>query len=255
MKQVTKRKIDTRKLIKKISLAAILLALCVIFMKFLPFQLPILPYARISLGPSLIMLSSILLGPLWGMIIGAGADLIGFLFDATGYGFFPGITVMYALLGLVTGLIFQALKRVNNKNNLILVFVGLLLGILIVTFANIIRMDTVTLGLVDYEFGVVLKVIIISVISLLAIGMVAAIILFQKKINKGKKDLSVLQTSITALIVEILIITFFGAFVKSIHFGMNFNIIVFTQLILLFINVPLNVAVVTTIYNLFKERV
>ena len=61
-------KLDT---VQKITLSGIFLALVIIFTRFLAIQyIPVIPFVRISLGPALIIFSSLLLGPVYGGIIG-----------------------------------------------------------------------------------------------------------------------------------------------------------------------------------------
>ncbi len=85
----------------KITLAGFLIALSVIFQRFLviPFGVPSL--YRFSLGNLPIMMASLFLGPVFGMIVGASADLIGAtiwpvgslliwpVLSAAAYGVFP----------------------------------------------------------------------------------------------------------------------------------------------------------------------
>ena len=239
--------INHRKVITRMASAALILALCVVFMKFLPISVPVLPYARISLGPALIIFASFALGPYWGLVIGAGADLIGFLFDTTGYGYFPGITIMYGLLGLFAHILFRVVKSVKNTSNLQAIFVVMIACLLLLCTVSILKMDSITLNLQQVEFGIVYKLCLITLVYCLAMVTIVIIFLYQRHMEKKQKGGSLLamQVSITVMILEIIIIMFFGAFVKSLHFGMNFTVVVFTQLIIFFINVPLNTFIVT----------
>ena len=246
---MNKLTITSKKLVSKIVVAAMLLALCVVFMKFIPISLPVLPFARVSLGPALIIFASFYLGPLWGLVIGAGADLIGFAFDTTGYGYFPGITIMYALLGLLAHFVFKFVKTIRSKENLTVVFVVFVSFLLLLCTVNILRMDTFTLNLADVEFDIRVKIAIISTMFLLAAVMLTLILVYQRmKRNREKQqDMLPLQIALSSMILEIFVITLFGAMVKSYHFGMDFSIVVFTQLIILFINVPLNTIIITVL--------
>ena len=58
------------------------------------------PASRLSVGYLPIMLASILLGPVWGMGVGALADVVGFLLFPSGT-YFPPITLTSALVGML----------------------------------------------------------------------------------------------------------------------------------------------------------
>ena len=86
--------------IKKIALAALLLALEIILSRFLSIKTPILV---ISFGFLPIMFSAILLGPKFSFLIAILADLIGALLFPFGE-YFVGFTIIQGLTGLVYGI-------------------------------------------------------------------------------------------------------------------------------------------------------
>ena len=249
----TKRVIN---IVIKLSFAGILTALCVVFMKFLPIQLPaILPTARVSLGPAIIIFASIFLGPFWGMAVGALADFFGFVFDTTGFPYAPGITVLYALLGFSSYFVFKFFKNIKNKGDLTAIFVFSVALVLVMATIQVFRMDTVTLNLKDIEFNLTAKLTILGIVYTLTAFMLAVVFVYkhiQEKRNKSDGAL-VMQIALTSIVLEVFVIMLFGAFVKSLHFGMNFNVVVFTQLIILFINVPINIAIVTILKKLSSK--
>ena len=70
--------------IQRICITGLFIAIVTILQKVLAVNyIPVVPFLRISLGgPALIIFSSIFLGPLYGLIIGAASDVIGyFLLD------------------------------------------------------------------------------------------------------------------------------------------------------------------------------
>ena len=86
--------------IQKICLSGLLMALVVIFQKVFAINyLAFAPFVRISFGgPALIIFSSILLGPIYGALIGMGSDLLGYLiFDPRMYPPYLQITAIYTL--------------------------------------------------------------------------------------------------------------------------------------------------------------
>lgn len=85
---------------KKIILASLLLAILIIFGRFISIKTPILV---ISLSFLPIILSAILLGPKYSCLIAALGDLIGALLFPFGE-YFVGFTIFQGIVGLVYGL-------------------------------------------------------------------------------------------------------------------------------------------------------
>ena len=128
--------------IQKICLSGLFIAITTVLQKVLAINyIPIIPFLRISLGgPAMIIFSSVFLGPLYGFVIGAASDVLGyFLLDPKMMGYLPQITAIYGLLGLVSFFIFWAFKLV--KRNKLLLFIEALV------FAFLIAGVAVFLGL------------------------------------------------------------------------------------------------------------
>ncbi len=102
------KKINTRNLV----IASLLIALSVVFARV--FSIRISEGLRISFAQTPIIISGLLLGPVWGLAVGALADLTGFVLFPMG-AYLPGFTVISALVGFVPGII-----RSNDKNSLML---------------------------------------------------------------------------------------------------------------------------------------
>ena len=88
--------------IQKICLSGLFISLIVILQKVVAINyLAFAPFVRISLGgPALIIFASILLGPIYGGLIGMASDLLGYLiFDPRMYPPYLQITAIYTLLG------------------------------------------------------------------------------------------------------------------------------------------------------------
>ncbi|HHU48874.1 MAG: folate family ECF transporter S component [Caldicoprobacterales bacterium] len=97
---------------KKVAFAGMFVALSIIFTRFLShtFLIAGMPALRLSFGDLPIILSGIVLGPVYGAFSGVLADLIGFPFNPQG-SYFPGFTLSAALSGLLPGLMGIILKR------------------------------------------------------------------------------------------------------------------------------------------------
>ena len=89
-----KKFFNTRDLV----LASLFIALSIVFARL--FSIRISEGLRLSFGQTPIILAGILLGPVWGLIVGALADVVGFAVAPMG-AYIPGLTLTSALVGLI----------------------------------------------------------------------------------------------------------------------------------------------------------
>lgn len=230
--------------VQKICLSGLFIAIVVILQKVIAINyIPIVPFLRISLGgPAIIIFSSIFLGPIYGMLIGAASDVVGyFLFDPKSFSFFPQITAIYTLLGLVSGFVFYLFKRFKKDTLLYIItgviFAGLLAGVTTYLFLN----DNLQLYGSSYTLELWQKILIPSLMLVLLSGLYVSMILINKKYKKENLIISPASIFISCFIIEISIMVIFGTLMKGLAFGFQtYPMILICQIIVLFINVPLN---------------
>jgi ECF transporter S component (folate family) len=103
---------------RKMTIAAMLTALSVI-MTFIAKTVPMMeqfPYLRFSLTPALVIYTSLSLGPLYGAIVGAAADLIPAFALPTGTGDWNFlITLVYVILGILPWALQKATKHFRGQ--------------------------------------------------------------------------------------------------------------------------------------------
>jgi riboflavin transporter len=104
-------------LTRKITLAAMLTAVAIVLTRFISIIIPLggYPSLSIDLGSVPILLSGIVLGPIFGGIVGFTSDIIGFYTNSRGGIFHAGFTINSILTGVIPGLIFLFLKNKNLK--------------------------------------------------------------------------------------------------------------------------------------------
>src|SRR5574344_1999635 len=99
----TKKKFSSasrRIMVRRLTYSAIMMALSVILTRMPFLTINLTNFLRIGFGSVPIVLTSLVCGPFWGLLVGAGADLIGaFLAPAGDY--FVGYTVDSALVGVL----------------------------------------------------------------------------------------------------------------------------------------------------------
>jgi ECF transporter S component (folate family) len=106
--------------VKKVVLAGLLLAILIVFQRYISLETQFL---RISFAYVPLILIGTFLGPVWGAIIGVAGDLLGMLLMPKG-SFFPGFTLNALLIGIVYGTLLY--NRPNNKSYLIRLVISVL---------------------------------------------------------------------------------------------------------------------------------
>ena len=241
-------------IVQKISLAGIFIILIALFQKiFAVNYIPVLPFVRISFGgPALIIFSSILLGPWFGLLVGAASDIIGFyIFDPKLMGTAPffQITFIYALLGFASYYIYKLFTLVKNEK--------LMLGIEIGVFALLLIGITLFVSL-DYDVNLeIYERILIPTVSLTLLGLTIFVQLFVSKIFKKKDiNINVINVGFSCFVIEMTIMVAFGVLMKSWAFSNSlFYVILISQVIVAFFNIPLNTFLVSYIMYLSNKLI
>ncbi len=120
--QRTKKKIFT---VKKLAFSGIMVAMSIVLGKLLAFNIGNM--IRFSLENMPLIFSGIVLGPIWGMLTGVVADLIGCLI--VGYEINPIVTLGAAVIGALGGVVYKITPYVpSNIRILLTVTIPHLLG-------------------------------------------------------------------------------------------------------------------------------
>ena len=158
--------------IQKICLTGLFIALAVICQKVMAVNyIPALPFVRVSFcGPALIIFASVILGPFYGLIVGAASDLLGYLiFDPRTNPMFIQITAIYAVLGFASYFVFSFVRSITNRK--------LMLGIEIGTLLVIWGAATAFL-ITNAKVDLIFKIIVPIACGLLFIGLILFSIFF-----------------------------------------------------------------------------
>ena len=231
--------------VQKITLSGLLLALTIILTRITPLQnFPLIPWIRISLGPSLIIFSSILLGPIYGAIVGAGSDILGIVLfpNSLGYGINPLFTLVYGLLGVLPWLLYFLIKKVHVR----FLEIGLVGGASILVFGLLIYFIFFSPTIaVNYSFELWHKILIVSIAFVLFVATIVLLFAIERYYKKKYGELaSPFKIAFVVLVSEVLLMLLLNSFVKTFTFEVNFWIIFFAQAIVFFVDVPLNTFVV-----------
>ena len=258
MKSLLRNDLFSLSLTKKICLSGLFIALVVIFNKVIALNyIPVIPFVRISFGSiALLIFASIVLGPFFGLVIGASADVLGyFVFDASSFGWFPQITLVYALLGFLPFFIFKFVLLIKNKTIMAIIEYSVMAVIFVLLTVFLFTHNEISLYGKTHTIEVYQRYLIpgIALALFILIGVVNFII--DKKTNSEDK-LNIYQLSFITFLTEILVNFAFGSLMKGWAFGWNMLLpIIISQGILLFFNIPYNSYLVYIIYKISKNYI
>jgi ECF transporter S component (folate family) len=97
----------SKKIIQKMTLSAMFIAIGLILERVI--MIPIGEVNRIAFGSSAIILASLLVGPLFGAMVGASVDIFGFMLNSVGT-YTPYVTIGLIVLGILPWLFVKLLK-------------------------------------------------------------------------------------------------------------------------------------------------
>ena len=232
--------------IQKICLAGLFIALAVIMQKVVAINyIPVLPFVRVSFcGPALIIFASILLGPIYGALVGAASDLLGYLiFDPRTYPPFLQITAIYFVLGFGSYFVFSLVRSIKNKKVMAVIEIGTL---------SLIWVAATMFLILNQQVQLVFKIIVPIVSGLLFVGLILFSLLY-----KGKEDnpfISPLHLCFASFICDFLFLLIFGSLMKAWAFGFDLFITIFLcQALVMFVNVVLDTLFISAFQRFTKK--
>ena len=240
--------------VQRICLTGLFIAIATILQKVLAINyIPIIPFLRISLGgPAIIIFSSIFLGPIYGMAVGALSDILGyFIFDPKNMSFFPQITAIYLVLGFVSFFIFWLFKNIKNPK-VMLIIEGVSFVAIIAAVALYVLLKP-NLQLYGNSYSLVLwqKILIPSSLFVLFSALFVSSILFERHFKEETLPMNPINISFSCFVIEVLVMVIFGTLMKGLAFGFaTYPMILICQLIVMAVNVPLNTWLITLLLRI-----
>ena len=236
----------------KITLAAMLLAFNVVSTRLLGMAqaFPLFAFNRLSLATSLTMFSSILLGPLFGAIVGVGGDAIGWLIMGQWTGPFNiYISMYYALIGIIPYFIVRYFGKALDSDKSIcpLFLIIALMAVAFIVLLWVLPGFTTRFEQLGIE-ELPCKIIFTAIICILSLAIILFLFYFQRK--KNLQGLGSIYW--TCLLVEGLTIvlkpvcfwlyclTFLGTDLVG-GFGVPFELLVLISLLFAFPDILINI--------------
>ena len=241
--------------IQKICLSGLFIAIAVILQKVVAINyLAFAPFVRVSLGgPALIMFASVLLGPVYGLFVGIASDLLGyFIFDASGYPLFPQVTVIYALLGLVSYFVFSLVYSIKNTKALTIIETVFTSLSWIVISLFVLLNDKIKLFSSTYELTALSKALVISIsgVIFLSINLISNLV----KPKDNSVYASPLHICFASFICDFFVLVIFGSVMKAWAFGFaTFLAIIICQALVMAFNVFIDTFFISAFQHFCKK--
>lgn len=248
-------------IVHKIALAGLFTALAAILNKVLAVNyLAAVPFVRISFGgPAVIIFASILLGPLFGALVGGLSDVLGYLvFDMSAFPYAPWITLTYILLGFLAYYVFYVAKKIKNEKAMAITTYTTMGIIFVIASLLIIFSDKLQIFSAQYDLNLTLKIVLpLGMLALLAVIILSNYFFknyFKKRTGDDELPFSIYQISFSLFILEIFVMVLFGSLMKAILFGFElFPVIVLFQAMTMFFNIPFTTFIISNIMLITKR--
>jgi len=241
--------------IQKICLSGLFMAITIILQKVVAINyLAFAPFVRLSLGgPALIIFASVLLGPIYGMLVGIGSDLFGYLiFDPRMYPPYLQITAIYALLGFVSYFVFSLIYSVKNTKALTIIEIVFVSLVWIAISLFMLLNNQITLFSSTYDLTVLSKALVISISGIIFLSVVLLSNLIKPKDNSVYA--SPLHICFASFICDFFVLVLFGSVMKAWAFGFaTFVAIIICQALVMSFNVFIDTFFISTFQHFCKK--
>lgn len=243
-------------LYNRITLTALMTAFYIIATRVT--QVPVTSLVRLSAGPAVLIFASLLLGPIPGAIVGGAGDFIGAIaVPYMGMAINPFMTISYIFMGMIPGLIYRILKKINNEKLLFIIFSFLvfLIWIVILIFSFISREVQIFNHI--YELTPITKIVVLVVSLLLSIITILFVFglnwYFKRKYTTSEDMPSIYLIAFIVLFINMFFTLIINSIIKSLYYELPIDIVMFTSSLVAFIYIPCNTLIVSYLCLIIKK--
>lgn len=238
-------------LLQRMTLTALMIALYMVATRFI--MVPVTPYVRLSAGVAILILSSIMLGPISGAVVGIAGDLLGAVISPYlgNIVINPLMTVSYGLMGATPGLIMMLFRKVKGKDLVYSILFFALLGFIVIPLTIYMGIAN-EVTLFNRTFAITLAArIVVPIIAFILMGLFGVFTYFlNKRFKKRREEYpnlpSPYQISFIVVVIEVVFTLFINVFAKMWMMDIkDFSVIFFPSLFIAFIYLPVNTLIVT----------
>jgi ECF transporter S component (folate family) len=238
-------------MIRKMTLSAMFIAVGLILERVL--MIPIGEVNRIAFGSSAIILASLVVGPIFGAIVGASVDVIGFMINSVGT-YTPYVTIGLAVLGVLPWLLKKVMVSIEKLPGYFNLSYGLLGALLAYGIWFIYSRNAYTFNLgggnfVDVDLSTLFVRIVLPMVAMgVFFGFIYLISRLEKRFSDGAKqnDLNAKSVVFIVLISEILISIIWGVQWRVWYLGIPPLALYFNQVAFFVIAFPVKAFIVLT---------
>lgn len=211
--------------VEKVATSAMLIAVAVVLgLVSKLIAIPHFGYLSFSFTPTIVMLASLSLGPIYGAVVGALSDFLPAIIMPTGaYNFL--LTITYALLGVLP----WALERFTRHFRSFFAKPWILFAFVILEYAVLVYFFYGT-DILNARFGYYpawTKPVVLAVNGVLDIGLLMVLFLWNRHLQKrGPMDSSIpslYETAFFAFVTDLLLLVFAKAFAYYCYFFLYFG--------------------------------
>lgn len=251
----TTYKVD--RVIKNITLSAMLVVLYVVINRFIAINIAAFgspAFIRITISTIVLIIASIVMGPVYGMAVGIVSDVVAAIMFPIG-AFFPGYTLTYAMAGLIPGLVFYLSKKLNLKDilfftlNVVIEFILHAGAIAYIWIYKSIPTSSKT------SFGLSTPLIIVATLLLIASFIIITLVGYNQITSKKRKSFySVSKIWFCYILIEIVCFFFLNSFWSTILIGTPFSILFVLKVAKSFFTIPIHVVLVMPLVIVLEKR-
>lgn len=243
--------------IRNITISAMLVVIYFITNRFLSISIPafgVSAFMRLSFSCIAIIIGAAILGPIYGVAIGVIGDLISALTFPIGP-YFPGYTLSYALVGLLSGLFFKYCKKHNFSDKFLFIINSIVESSLYaLALYFLIKYDSIKISGSTIILSSSIKIILITIISLFYCFMIglSLVFLLKKKKNGFYSFIKILfiYTWIEIICFFVLNSLWIYIMTKTIPFEVNLLFRIFKS----FLTIPLIVSLMLPLFHVLEKR-
>jgi len=250
------------KTVRKITMAAMLIVLDII-LTAVPRYFEVgafFSFNRITLGPATTIFASLVLGPLYGGLVGGTADLLSWIiFPNSGAMLNIFITVLYILLGILPYFVFKLAKKWTSANEI--VEICIISAIYVSLISCLLFADLFDQTFLNWGWNLLVSKIVISIVTfVLMIGTIVALHFINKKSESDS-----ISIALVCIVCEICLMVFlkplsfwlysrifYGKTLEEM-FGVSFSFLVLMALLFSCAMIPLNTFFVNYIKQLYSK--
>lgn len=229
-----------------------------------PFEIYLLPVARLNFVAVPIIMTGIILGPIWGGAVGFIADMLGYLLmDKTGAAINPILTFSSIMLGVIPGLVFlkQKTKEIRKAKytlyNIISYILLLVCALVLLLSEGSLKIDNGIMYILSPSSGQ-FSVVSWWIVGIIAVAFIAYSVAVIAMLGKKRSDgLAAEQDNPKILFAITISIILADIIVSGLGLGMQYgwplSLMLIVRILKGFVTIPIFTFICFILYRVIKK--